>query len=191
MGNGLSECLYGIEARDYGIEQFRSFLPQYHGYRAILRMNHRWKKSMLKYLILLILIILLSSCVFALKKGSQKQSHEDQEGTKSKSTEVKVWFDKESAWVHWPSKKPESIRWDSLIGVAVETTDQGPLVEDVYWHLASEKKVITYPSEATGTDDLLKRLQELPTFNNERLIEAMTCTDNRTFILWDHEGRHK
>ncbi len=92
---------------------------------------------------------------------------------------VKVWFDKDCVWVHWPSKAPESIQWTSLVGVAVETTDQGPLVEDVYWHIASKEKVITYPSKATGVGDLLKRLQELPTFNNERLIEAMSCAENQ------------
>jgi hypothetical protein len=93
--------------------------------------------------------------------------------------------------VQWPSKEPESIKWDAIIGIAIETNDQGPLVEDVYWLLASKEKVISYPSEATGTEAMLKRLQEIPTFNNERLIDAMTCTDNQTFFLWDHEGRHK
>lgn len=111
--------------------------------------------------------------------------------TVSPYASVKVWFDQDCVWVHWPSKDPESIQWNSLVGVAVETTDQGPFVEDVYWHIASKEKVITYPSEATGVGDLLKRLQELPTFNNERLIEAMSCAENQTFILWDHEGRHQ
>ena len=120
----------------------------------------------------------------------KKYEPKDNEVSKSPYAAVKVWFDKEHAWVHWPSKEPESIKWDSLIGVAVETTDQGPFVEDVYWLLASKEKVISYPSEASGSEEMLKRLQEIPTFNNERLIEAMTCTDNQTFILWDHEGRH-
>ena len=115
----------------------------------------------------------------------------NQKDARSPYAAIKVWFDKDRVWVHWPSKEPESIQWNSLIGVAVETTDQGPFVEDVYWHIASKEKVVTYPSEATGAENLLKRLQELPTFNNERFIEAMTCTENRTFILWDHEGRHQ
>jgi len=104
---------------------------------------------------------------------------------------VKVWFEDQQVWVQWPSKEPESIKWDAIIRIAIETNDQGPFVEDVYWLLASKEKVISYPSEATGTEEMLKRLQEIPTFNNERLIDAMTCTDNQTFILWDHEGRHK
>jgi len=120
-----------------------------------------------------------------------KKSEPENNGvSKSPYAAVRVWFDNEQAWVHYPSKEPESIKWDSLIGIAVETNDQGPFVEDVYWLLASEEKVISYPSEATGSEEMLKRLQEIPTFNNERLIEAMTCTGNQTFILWDHEGRH-
>ncbi len=104
---------------------------------------------------------------------------------------VKVWFDSENAWVHWPAEEPEFVSWDSLLGVAIETTDEGPFVVDVYWHLASKDKVITYPAEATGAQEILQRLQKIPTFNNERLIRAMSCTDNETFILWDHAGRHE
>lgn len=72
----------------------------------------------------------------------------------------------------------------------METTGEGPFIEDVWWHLASTDSVITYPSEATGAEEILSRLQKFPDFNNERLIEAMTCAENHTFILWDHEGRH-
>ncbi|WP_409525709.1 hypothetical protein [Nitrincola sp. MINF-07-Sa-05] len=104
---------------------------------------------------------------------------------------VKVWFDEDKVWAHWPDKEPQSIAWSELIGVAVETTDQGPFVEDVWWHLATKKEVVTYPSEATGAGELLQRLQEIPTFNNECLIQAMSSTSNQSFILWDHEGRHR
>lgn len=121
----------------------------------------------------------------------KKPEPQNKDVSKSPYAAVKVWFDDQQAWVQWPSKEPESIKWDAIIGIAIETNDRGPFVEDVYWLLASKEKVISYPSEATGTEEMLKRLQEIPTFNNERLIEAMTCTDNQTFILWDHEGRHK
>jgi hypothetical protein len=120
----------------------------------------------------------------------KKSKQQDQEVSKSPYADVKVWYDDERAWVHWPSKEPQSIPWSALIGVAVETTDLGPFVEDVWWHLASKEKVITFPSEATGVGEMLTRLQKIPTFNNEHLIQAMQCTDNKTFILWDHEARH-
>ncbi len=124
---------------------------------------------------------------------SKNSSNKSQIGQSSKSpyAAVKVWFDEERAWSHWPDKEPQSAAWSELIGVAVETTDQGPFVEDVWWHLATKEGVVTYPSEATGAGELLKRLQDIPTFNNERLIQAMSSTSNQTFILWDHEGRHQ
>jgi len=112
------------------------------------------------------------------------------EGRESPYAKVKVSFDEESAFVQWPDKAAEAICFKDLIGVAVETTDKGPFIEDVWWHLASPEKVVTYPSEATGADKILNRLQQLPTFNNERLIQAMSSTDNKTFILWDKQGRH-
>lgn len=110
---------------------------------------------------------------------------------KSPYAAVKVWFDEYGAWSHWPEKDPQAVAWSELIGVAVETTDQGPFDEDVWWHLATNNGVVTYPSEATGAGDLLERLQKIPTFNNERLIQAMGSTSNQTFILWDHKGRHQ
>lgn len=111
--------------------------------------------------------------------------------SKSPDAAVAVSFDEEMVYVQWPAKPMQTIAWPSLIGVAVETTDQGPFVEDVWWHLATKEKVITFPNGATGINEILSRLQNLPTFNNERLITAMTCAQNQMFILWDHEGRHQ
>lgn len=92
--------------------------------------------------------------------------------------------------IEWPEKPAQVVAMDALIGVAVETTDQGPFVEDVWWHLATSETVATYPSEATGAGELLSQLQLLPNFNNERLIQAMSSAQNNMFILWDKQGRH-
>jgi hypothetical protein len=106
-------------------------------------------------------------------------------------SEVEVGFDDNEIWALWPSKEKRSLAWSDLIGVAVETTDEGPFTEDVFWHLGGKNGVLTYPSSAKCADQLLERLQKLPEFNNERLIEAMTCAENKTFIIWDHQGRQK
>jgi hypothetical protein len=103
---------------------------------------------------------------------------------------VKVRCENGVIYVEWPEKPVQKVAIDSLIGVAVETSDQGPFVEDVWWHLATSESVATYPSEATGAGELLSQLQALPTFNNERLIQAMGSTQNNMFILWDKQDRH-
>ena len=44
------------------------------------------------------------------------------------------------------------------------------------------------PQSADGADALLARLQQLPGFNNEAVIEAMSSAD-RTFVCWKRTGR--
>ena len=106
-------------------------------------------------------------------------------------SKVEVGFDDENVWVLWPGKEKQSLAWNNLIGVAVETTDGGPFTEDVFWHLGGKNEVLTDPSSAKCSEQLLETLKKLPEFNNERVIEAMKCAENRTFIIWDHQGRQK
>jgi len=74
--------------------------------------------------------------------------------------------------------------WDELTEVALETSDDGPVGEDVWWVLTSGDAGVRVPDGATGTAELLVRLQELPGFDNDALIEAMSCVERRTFVLW-------
>jgi len=46
--------------------------------------------------------------------------------------------------------KTAEIRWDALVGVAIETTDQGPFVDDVFYILGGEEDSVICPSEARG-----------------------------------------
>lgn len=78
----------------------------------------------------------------------------------------------------------ESVRWSDLRAVILRTTSEGPLVDDVYWILAGNSSGCVVPSEAEGAQALLKRLQQLPSFNNNAAIEAMSCTDDREFLCW-------
>ncbi len=96
-----------------------------------------------------------------------------------------VGFDAERFWCTYPGKGEQSLLWSELIGVAVETTDEGPLVPDVFFILGAKEGTLVFPQGATGDEEMLRRLQELPGFNNSALFEAMTCTDNKTFICWE------
>ena len=100
-----------------------------------------------------------------------------------------VTFDEELIRCEAGGKTME-LRWDALMGVAIETTDQGPFVDDVFFILAGENDSVVCPSEAKGGQELLTRLQQLPDFNNEAVIAAMGSTSNQTFVCWDKKGRH-
>ena len=86
-----------------------------------------------------------------------------------------------------PNGDVEFVPWDDLRGVTIRTTDQGPAVADVFWVLVGEKGGCMIPQGATGEEVLMQRLQQLPGFNNEAVIQAMTCTENSTFICWDKD----
>jgi len=56
------------------------------------------------------------------------------------------------------------------------------LLDDVFWVLVGESGGCVVPSESDGADNLLSRLQKLPGFDNEALISAMGCTEDRKFL---------
>jgi hypothetical protein len=41
------------------------------------------------------------------------------------------------------------------------------------------------PQAAPGASQLLERLQQLPGFNNQAVIDSMGCTDNKQFLCWE------
>lgn len=84
-----------------------------------------------------------------------------------------------------PDGRIEEVAWEELTKIEIQTTDQGPFVEDVFWILHGNDRGCVIPQGATNNEALLSRLQEIPGFNNEILIEAMGCTDNAGFLIWE------
>lgn len=95
-----------------------------------------------------------------------------------------VAFDDERVTRTLPDGRTESVRWDDLTAVVVETTDQGPFVDDVVWILAGTDSGCLVPSETPGMGALLERLARLPGFDNEAVIAAMGSTENAVFPCW-------
>ena len=83
-----------------------------------------------------------------------------------------------------PNGALEAVAWDDLEVVAIETTDEGPFVADVFWNFAGKTSSCVVPLGATGDEALLTRVQSLPGFDNEMLVKAMTSTSNERFVLW-------
>ena len=83
-----------------------------------------------------------------------------------------------------PNGKVETIAWDELRFVLIETTDEGPFATDVFWVLAGNDSGCVVPMGAAGEDELISKLQALPNFDNQAFLEAMSSTTNRRFVCW-------
>jgi hypothetical protein len=95
-----------------------------------------------------------------------------------------VAFDERRVTCLRPNGATESVEWAELRSVEIRTTDSGPWAEDVFVVLYGRGCGCVIPQGAEGFDALLKRLQQLPNFDNRAVIEAMGCTENACFPCW-------
>lgn len=88
--------------------------------------------------------------------------------------------------VHRPEGSQESVRFEDLRAVLIETNDSGPWGTDVWWILLGKDQTsgCVYPGGATGEGGALERLQRLPGFDDAAVIRAMGCCDNERFLCW-------
>ena len=80
--------------------------------------------------------------------------------------------------------RQDGVRWSDLKAVLIETTDQGPFQNDVFWVLVGEHSRCVVPQEAEGAQALLAKLQTLAGFDNGVVVEAMGTAENKTFVCW-------
>ncbi len=81
----------------------------------------------------------------------------------------------------------ERIRWEQLVEVRIVTTDEGPMVEDIFWLLiGADGKGVAVPG--ADASPLLKTLQALPRFDNEAVIQATMSTDHASFVVWQGQA---
>jgi len=78
----------------------------------------------------------------------------------------------------------ETVSWEQINRVLLRTTDKGPFDDDVFFVLETATGTLVIPQAVKGSYELLSYLQRLPDFDNERVIEAMSCTENREFLCW-------
>jgi hypothetical protein len=100
-----------------------------------------------------------------------------------------VRFDEEAVTCTRRNGHTESVRWSELRAVLIQTTADGPAVDDLFWVLVGREGGCVVPSEAQGCDRLLERLQRLPGFDNEAAIQASTCVEERSFLCWERAER--
>src|SRR4051794_5572709 len=95
-----------------------------------------------------------------------------------------VTFDDDGVTCRRPDGLVEAVRWADLQIVLIQTIDAGPAVDDVFWVLGGGDSGCVVHSEAEGMNLLLERLQRLPGFDNNAVIQAMSCTENQNFVCW-------
>ncbi|MEY2430254.1 MAG: hypothetical protein QOJ40_3139 [Verrucomicrobiota bacterium] len=94
------------------------------------------------------------------------------------------FFDGQTITVKRPFGKPISVAIEDLDEIGIETTDQGPFVEDVFWILKREGMRIRLGEPHPVFKKLMDRFSSLEDFDWRPFTEAMTCTDNRYFLCW-------
>lgn len=70
------------------------------------------------------------------------------------------------------------------VKISIITTSKGPLYPDLFWLLESDSGIIIVPSEGPDENFLLK-VQNMPGFDNEAVIKAMSSTIDDIFVCWE------
>ena len=101
-----------------------------------------------------------------------------------------VSWDEEKIVCSFPNDETKQMKWESLKAVVIETTDEGPFMEDVYFLLFSEVLEGSFgiPQCAKGSQEFLEKLMKLPRFDEKAVIKAMGCTSNKSFLCWEVPG---
>jgi hypothetical protein len=98
-----------------------------------------------------------------------------------------VSFDEQGVNCRRPDGTTEEVTWEELAAIEIVTTDTGPFVCDVFFVLHGNQRGCAVPQEAEGCKELVERIQKLPAFNNRAVIDAMGCTSNARFSVWERK----
>lgn len=84
-------------------------------------------------------------------------------------------------------KGRDQVLWTEITRARIITTSAGPWGEDVYFVLeGTEGNGCVVPHDAAVRTKLLEEIQaKLPGVDDRKVIEAMGCTSNNTFVIWE------
>lgn len=77
-----------------------------------------------------------------------------------------------------------NIKWDEILEILVETNDQGPFADDVFFVLVTRDVEIKIPHSDSNAEELFMRLQNFEGFDDEVFIEAISSAENKRFVCW-------
>lgn len=100
-----------------------------------------------------------------------------------------VRFDAQGVAVDHPGGEQQSIAWDEVGLITIDTNDSGPWNPDVWWLLKGNGKLCTFPFGATGEQATYSELNSrFPGLNIEAFVIAMSWTDNARFVCWERKA---
>lgn len=74
---------------------------------------------------------------------------------------------------------------DTLVGVDIVTTDDGPFSDDLFWVLSDQwGQQVVIPGGAKGAEALPDTLGSLQGFDHMAVMKAMSSTANARFEIW-------
>lgn len=83
-----------------------------------------------------------------------------------------------------PDGTIESVSWKDLQRVDILVTTDGPFLPDTFWILRDTKSGCVIPWGASGDQPLLTRLQTLPDFKNEAILNLPPRTEESITRVW-------
>jgi hypothetical protein len=90
-----------------------------------------------------------------------------------------------------PDRTTEQVRWGGLERVEIVSTSEGPTQSDLFWVLSGESDGCAVPWGATGESVLLARLQQLPGFDNQAVIQAASQASAARWTCWERGRRSR
>lgn len=85
---------------------------------------------------------------------------------------------------------PQRIAWPDVRTVHIESVAGGLNADDVFWVLtpSAGSVPLRVAQTAPGADTMIARLQQLPGFRYEPMINSMITTEATRFLVWERDG---
>src|ERR1043166_4541797 len=98
--------------------------------------------------------------------------------------QIRFSFDGHTITADGPLAQRTSVRVEDIREIGVETTDTGPLVEDVFWLINRDTEGLRIPQDSPVFKELMDAFGSFEGFDWQAFAEAMACTDRRYFLFW-------
>lgn len=93
-------------------------------------------------------------------------------------------LDRQTLTIKRPFRDSFAVRIDELDEIGIETTDQGPFAEDVFWILKQGPVRLRIGDPHPVFRQLMDSFGSLDDFDWESFADAMSCIENRYFLCW-------